>query len=277
MKFRAKMHREGASTLHGVASTLERLAPTAVVYLSEESIQIAIIVESIDMPRCYASMNGELLFLEYRIESQSGNQILFEIALEHLSRALLSGKNAMASQMKLVKRGMTPCLCFEARESDTLSMNVVHDIPIKILRPDDIVYHMPPDIPPPAVALDLPRNSKLMRTIVDKMGRISKHVQLSASQQGRIIFKVEHTTATIKTYYNGLQPRFDGSLDQENDGDNKASVKVDVRKLSMVLNHSSLSIDCATICEYANRYLVVVKYTECNLLLCSTLTRNAST
>jgi HUS1 checkpoint protein len=251
MKFRAKMHREGANILHGVASTLERMAPTAVIYLCADSIQIAVIVESLDMPRCYASMNGDLLFLEYRIESQSGNQILFEIALEHLSRALVSGKNAMASQMKLAKRGMTPCLCFEARESDTLSMNVVHDIPIKILRPDDIMYHMPPDIPPPAVALDLPRNAKLMRTIVDKMGRISKHVHLYASQQGRIIFKVEHTTATIKTYYNGLQPRFDGNLDNEKDAENRAAVKVDVRKLSMVLNHANLPIDCASICTYS--------------------------
>lgn len=137
---------------------------------------------------------------------------------------------------------------------------------------------MPPQVPAPMVALELPRNNKLMRTIIDKMSKISRNVHLSASQctwhgrdmtctfdcttptqshsiwlfskaicyramsaldiitfkisevklswytsyhpasflfpfllsfhtAGRITFRVEHSTATIKTFYNGLQAR----------------------------------------------------------------------
>ena len=66
---------------------------------------------------------------------------------------------------------------------------------------------MPPHVPPPTVALDLPRNNKLMRTIVEKMSKISKNIFLTANQAGRITFRVEHATATIKTFYNGLQAR----------------------------------------------------------------------
>ena len=41
---------------------------------------------------------------------------------------------------------------------------------------------MPPQVPPPTVALDLPRNNKLMRTIVEKMSKISKNIFLTANQ-----------------------------------------------------------------------------------------------
>lgn len=61
-------------------------------------------------------------------------------------------------------------------------MNIVHDIPIKVLKSSDITYYTQPQVPPPTVALELPRNNKLMRTIVDKMSKISRNVHLSASQ-----------------------------------------------------------------------------------------------
>ena len=44
--------------------------------------------------------------------------------------------------------------------------------------------------------------------------------------------------------------RFDGNLSQENDSDNKATVKMDIRKLSAVLNHTTLSLSSASFCKY---------------------------
>lgn len=197
---------------HGVAVTLEKISNTASIFLNADCIRIAVITENPDTPRCYSEIFPDELFKDYRIESRSGNQILFEISLEHLSKALSSGTQSHQSQMKLVKRGATPCLCFEARGCNSVEAGVNHDIPIKLLTPTDIVFYMPPEVPPPVVALDLPKSNGLMRTIVTKMGKISKHVHLSALQSGRITFRVEHATAVIKTYYSGLQPRFEGRL-----------------------------------------------------------------
>jgi HUS1 checkpoint protein len=249
MKFRARLEKDGLMTIHSVTSTLERISSTAAIYLDENKIRIALITESMDMPKCFVELNTSVLFPDYRIESQSNNTILFEISLDHLSRALASGKTAPSSQLKLVKRGLTPCLSFEAKDFEALAVNIVHDIPVKVLRPNDIVYYMPPNVPPPHVALELPRNNKLMKTIIEKMGKLSKHVNLCAYQNGRIVFRVEHSTATIKTFYNGLQPRFEGNLDAERDADNKAAVKVDVRKLSAVMNYGGIILDGATMCE----------------------------
>lgn len=44
--------------------------------------------------------------------------------------------------------------------------------------------------------------------------------------------------------------RFDGNLSQDNDAENKASVKMDIRKLSAVLNHTNLMLSSAVFCEY---------------------------
>ena len=197
---------------HGVTGTLEKISTTASIFLNAQCIRIAVITENPDTPRCYSEIYPDELFKDYRIESRSGNQILFEISLEHLSKALSSGTQSHQSQMKLVKRGATPCLCFEAKGCNSVEAGVSHDIPIKLLTPTDIIYYMPPEVPPPVVALDLPKTNGLMRTIVTKMGKISKHVHLSALQTGRITFRVEHATAVIKTYYSGLQPRFEGRL-----------------------------------------------------------------
>ena len=210
MKFKAQLDIEGAKMFHGIAVTLEKISTTASIFLNTDCIRIAVITENTDTPRCYSEILPEELFKDYRIESRSGNQILFEISLEHLAKALSSGTHSQHSQLKLVKRGATPCLCFEARECHSLEAGLNHDIPIKLLTPSDIIYYMPPEVPPPVVALDLPKNNGLMRTIVTKMGKISKHVHLSALQSGRITFRVEHATAVIKTYYSGLQPRFEG-------------------------------------------------------------------
>jgi HUS1 checkpoint protein len=256
MKFRARLSAENASVFHGIAATLEKIATTASIFLNEECIRIAVLTENPDTPRCYSEILPGELFMDYRIESQSGNQILFQISMEHLAKALSSSKSG-TSQLKLVKRGATACLCFEAKDCDSLVAGLSHDIPIKLLKPADIVYYMPPEVPPPLVALDLPKNNKLMQTIVTKMGKISKHVYLTASQMGKITFRVEHATAVIKTYYTGLQPRFEGPLNADEHRHNKASVKVDVRKLSCVLTHTHLAVETASLYLTDNAALVL--------------------
>ena len=53
-----------------------------------------------------------------------------------------------------------------------------------------------------------------MKTILDRMGKITKQVSLVAEQTGKVVFCVDHSAALIKTYYAGLHPRFD-SLNRE--------------------------------------------------------------
>lgn len=125
MKFRARLRKESVVTINSVTSTMQKIGATAAIFLNEECIRIAVITECADSCRCYSQLDPKILFPDdYRIESQSSNTILFEIGLDHLSRALTSGRNATQSQFKLVKRGVTPCLCYEAKDSDSLAVSV---------------------------------------------------------------------------------------------------------------------------------------------------------
>jgi HUS1 checkpoint protein len=250
MKFKAKISKELLLVLHGVVSTIEKIGENAAMLLTEDSVRIAVVSESIETPRCYSEFKSSMLFSEYKIESQSDNTILFEIGLSQLSKALGSGKYSSQCQIKLVKRDNKACLCVETKANESImSVDVLHDIPIRVLKPTEIIHYMPPDIPAPKVALDLPKN-KLMKTIVDKMLKFSKHVSITAYQSGRLVLKAEHSSAVIRTYYNGLQPRYVGQMDIVRDVDNQASVKLNLRKMSAVLNLSNLMYDTASLCEY---------------------------
>ena len=120
-----------------------------------------------------------------------------------------------------------------------------------------------------------------MKTILDRMGKIARQVSVVAEQSGRIVFCVNHSTALIKTYYAGLQPRFD-ALDRETgkhhmrlvikvpivipsqtqyfllstDAHNKASVTLDVRKLSSVLNIHTMNWESSSICKSYESHLI---------------------
>lgn len=252
MRFRAKITNKNLITLQSIISRLHLLGENSVIYLNEETVKFACACDNIDSPRCFAELKAMELFSEYRIESQSSNTILFEVNVENFSRALTSGKSAPICQLKLAKRGNKPCLCFEGKAMEGLSVDVVHDIPIKILKATEIVYHMPPEVPLPTVALDLPHN-KFLRNIVDRFAKMTKHLIVTASQTGRIVFQVEHGTATVRTFYNGLQPRFEAHLEPALHIDNCAEVTIDSKKFATVLALCSLPLERATICEYCCR------------------------
>ena len=120
----------------------EKIGKTASIFLDTEFMRIAVIGDA-DAPRVFTEIKCATIFSEYRIESQSGNQILFEIDLDLFSRALTSGRHAQVCDLKMVKRGSLPCLCLETRAVD---LHVQHDIPIKVLRAANIAFLAPPDV-----------------------------------------------------------------------------------------------------------------------------------
>lgn len=249
MKFRAKLSKEFLLVLHGITTTLEKVSENVAVLLNEDAVRLAVIPESLETPRCYAELKANILFMDYKIESQSENTILFEVGLSQLSKALASGKYSSQCQIKLVKRDNKPCLCVETKANESvMSVDVLHDIPIRVLKPSEVVFYLPPQVPRPQVALDLPKN-KLLKTIVDKMMKFSKHVSVNAFQSGRLILCAEHSSAIIRTYYSGLQPRYVGDMRPEVDVENKAALKWNLRKFSTVLNLNNVLYDSASLCK----------------------------
>ena len=56
--------------------------------------------------------------------------------------------------------------------------------------------------------------------------------------------------------------RFDGNLDQDRDGNNKATVKLDVRKLSAVLGHTNLAVTSSSFCKCSEMHCSEIKCSD---------------
>lgn len=259
MRFRCRLTEEKATLLHSLINSFERIAKNAVFYLSPETVNIALITDAASAPKGFAELRAEHTFSEYRVESQSSNSILVEVSLQPLQKALLSCKSSQC-QIKLVKRGDRPCLCVEVHSTamDSTALNIQHDVPIKLHRASDILHYVPPDVPPPHVALELPRNYKL-KAVIEKLGKIAKQATINAYQQhstkgGRLVFSVQHSAATVRAVFHGLDSSDLGTdVGQRITADSKASVQVDMKKLSavfavMAVSHMS--------CDNASLYIV---------------------
>ena len=145
MRFKAKLSKDSVLFLHSLCVSCEKLGHTGAFHFTEEEVHISVIVDSPDAPKCYSELTAKHLFdIEYRIESQSDNMILFEAPLSLLSWALSSGKTSDICQLKLVKRQQKPFLSFEARSSTSVNglVDIVHDIPVKIMRARSVYIYL---------------------------------------------------------------------------------------------------------------------------------------
>lgn len=248
MKFKARLEKEQVLQLHSVITSLEKIGSRAAFFLSEESIRISVIPDNLDSLRCFCELPVNDLFFEYRISSNNDNSILFECSLSFILKSLGSGKTASECVVKLVKRGDVPCLCIEAKASGGLTVDIVHDIPIKLQKVTDLVHYLPPDVPPPSVALSLTR-VKLMRSVIDRMSKLARTIQMTAHQVGRLAFKVDGL-CQVSSYVTGLTPCYEGTpMDEENDRNNISSVSVDNRKLAALFGISHLLTHHALLCK----------------------------
>ena len=170
------------------------------------------------------------IFEDWRIESQSDNCILIELSLPNLLDALQAAKNAPQCHMKLTKRNGNPVLCVETR---MLDVDVVHDIKINVMHASDYAYYKPPDVPQPTVQLELPVE-KTLKNVVDKLRNITRSVYLKGSMVGSLEIEADTDAVTLKTFFSSLCPRFE-SLDEDECQENSTVMKVDTKKLSMVL------------------------------------------
>jgi hypothetical protein len=241
MRFRASISRENIFHLYNIVSQLEKVGKVAAIYATSSSVKIAVVAENMEAPRCYAEIYVNAMFQDYKINSLSGDCILFEIGLENFARALGSARRSHMCTLKLVKRGQQPCICCNIKELDGGSMEVFHDIQIRLLRVEEIHSFAPPEVPPPMVALEIPQlkdsyknsssssSSSILSSgradnlvsrstshsdssksrlcnIIDKMTKFTKLISLTAYKSGNLEIISNHTACTITTVCSDMIP-----------------------------------------------------------------------
>lgn len=260
MKFRSRITREGLILFQGLISTLGKLSEVATILLDREFLRCAIISEgNLESARGYLELAVSSLFGDYRIESQSNNTIAFEVNLSLFTKALNSGKFSSHCVIKLVKRQDKPCLSLEFNGAESVMfVDVCHDIPIKLIRIADLPNITPPQISPPSVALTLPKG-KLFKTIIERLTKFSKTLSLTAFQNGRLKLKVEQSCVAVQTYFQGLTPKYIGTLQPNIHATNQTTICVNLKRFGSILDFHLVNYSEATLCKKYIPFLLTNK------------------
>jgi hypothetical protein len=263
MKFRCRIGRETLLTLLGVVTTLSKLTDSsASIVLNEDHFRFSVMSnqDANTNPRCYAELVNTA-FVDYKIESQSANTIIFQLSLPLLSKALSSGKATQWSLFKLVKRDNRPCLSFESRAGG-VNMDICHDIPIKLIHISDLQWLVPPYVAQPKVALALP-TQRAVKSLVDKLGKFGRSLTLRAHQAGRIVLCMDEGGVKITSYLHNLRPHFLAFAEADQQGGhegqevgNEVSVKLVLKHLALLLDLHHLQYSQATLCKPSHRYFL---------------------
>ncbi|TFJ82210.1 hypothetical protein NSK_006539 [Nannochloropsis salina CCMP1776] len=261
MKFRAGLAAKDLGILNGVAQCFERFGPSCLIYLSERSIRFASPKLGSDEVRAFSEIQQEKVFSEYRIASLANNSILFEIGLSNLIKAFSSAKTAHFVRIKLAKRAGQPCICLEAR---ALDMELLHEVPIRVMRAADIQYYMPPDVAMPRVQLELPYN-RSMRTVLERFKIMDRFCFVDGDMSGALRLRLQNDRCHVQTFYSNLIPRYvegmtDGDEDMrrtEEGGSACCSIKLDSRKFLSALHFMTMKYDSAICCMIEESCLVL--------------------
>jgi len=178
---------------------------------------------------CFAELittDGIGIFNHHVIQSiETDNAILMEVCLVQLKTALRGvlgtqknmdgrGTGGMASlfsqevTMKLAKRnGGMPHICLDVRDVNVGEggIGVHHAIPVRIMRVEELQYHVPPRLGMPDVQLTLPRDRPL-KTVVERLKGIAPQVFLEGSMAGILTLRIDSDGASIRTAFNKLIP-----------------------------------------------------------------------
>lgn len=276
MRFKAVLASEQVSLLNALIGPISRLKPEAILYIDPHYLRLS--TRDADGISCFAELATRGgIFLEHRCESITDNAIVFEIDLIQWRTALqsiLTGdgetrrgqRNSQDNRevqiesssriiMKLAKRqGGVPCLCMEA---SSLTVEVHHAIPVRILRVAEMEYHLPPQINMPHVQLEL-SSERPLRTIVERLKGIASNVYVEGKMTGELTLRVDSDGASIRTFFTKLEPKFDDCKLQDESA--TCTLKVDTKKLLTCLQWQATmtrTVSSTLLCLVENEMLVL--------------------
>jgi len=234
MRFKARVLNEKCGLFIKVCTTVKKINKECVIHLTERKVQFILTSEVTEGGvQVWSGINAASLLEDYRIESLNSNEIAFEINVDHLQRALKSGQYAQEITIKLTKKNGIPFLSLAIENSQ--QMTIIQDVPIVLLSSQQLAQYTEPHLPDPEVHIMMPP-LKLLRHVIDKMKNVSDYVSIEANMAGKLVFKVETEMVTIHTNYVNLEhPQIEGRSPPRLNLDQKAEVKVDIKKFARFL------------------------------------------
>jgi HUS1 checkpoint protein len=287
MRFKAKLAPEQLGLFYNLIVPMSKICPSdastsstglhgfwtrsgSVLCLEDDFLRLSTKGKSSDSDnvRCFAELKTkDGIFLEHRIESQAEhNRILMEVDLVQLRTALQSltskltvynnkstaDNTALHQQeftiLKLAKRNNIPCLCLECPYT-TSSVQVHHSIPVRMLKATDLQQYLPPPMQQqPQAQIELP-SDKPLRPVLEGLRHMSPTVHIEVKQGGELTLICDSDGASVRTFF--------GALQQQAAAPSDCTVKVDTKKLCLVLSWQQLMASTAILVLVENEMLVL--------------------
>jgi len=213
MRWKAKIDDAGGCiALHRLVGTFTRLARPgrnmSKIHLTPDTVSLIHKVDGVDTgAQAWTEIVQKNVFCSYRIESQHpNNEILFQIHMDQFARALKSTVTASEVTLKLAKRGDVVILAVVIGMTTVSGMvrPVTQEVPVFVMKADDIADTRPPVLPTPEVNLYLPA-LRVLRSVIDRMKALSDNVTVSVNLAGDLVLKIETDIVSVKTFFRGLE------------------------------------------------------------------------
>ncbi|KAI1313402.1 hypothetical protein EDD11_002669 [Mortierella claussenii] len=193
MRLRAKLQRD--LLFFKIAQAVEKIGRSCFIKFTPESVAFGAIhsLGDGDPATGGGSIQCWSLFHEYRIESNSNNEIYLEMKVEDLLLAMRSSNNASVIVMRISGRSADAYLTFNITSEDHLgnSRTITQNVPIvKILTADgasNTAVFDEPMIPTPEVHIMLPQLERL-RHVAASYKNLADYVVISANLAGEMVF-----------------------------------------------------------------------------------------
>eukprot|EP00051_Salpingoeca_urceolata_P003124 m.55399 g.55399 ORF g.55399 m.55399 type:complete len:279 (-) comp12527_c1_seq4:82-918(-) len=221
MRFKAKITSAASSgVLQRVVHTFSRLSRNKTCKLRLTPTKINFLLdEQPEQARVWADIDQAGLFASFRIESlHENNEIMLDVHLDNLDRALRSAADSNDVTWKLTKRDTNNFLTMSMR---TLSATgaprpVLQEVPVAVYPHAEIEASLPPPLPTPLASMYLP-DVRLFKSVVDRMKALSQHITLRGTSSGDLTLLIETSMATVRTSFKGLeQPVLEGGTPEDN-------------------------------------------------------------
>eukprot|EP01006_Ploeotia_vitrea_P058465 TRINITY_DN69484_c0_g1_i1.p1 TRINITY_DN69484_c0_g1~~TRINITY_DN69484_c0_g1_i1.p1 ORF type:complete len:281 (+),score=15.44 TRINITY_DN69484_c0_g1_i1:43-885(+) len=236
MRFRANIHNPKALGL--LCQTIQKVNKQCTLKLDKTRTRFICQTDLVDGSQVWASVKTGTMFSQFRIESQTEDQIYLSVDLPNFARAVRSGEQATDMIIRLSKKGSQPMLSITmsvqsggGTGGDRPRHEITQEVPVRVLTANEIANLNLPACDQPKVEIYLPQ-LKEMRNVVEGMRVFSPHVSLVADMAGSLTLTGITNTLTTSTYFKNLEhPIKDGGGMHQPDPTIKTECKVDVKKL----------------------------------------------
>ncbi|KAI0779047.1 cell cycle checkpoint [Trametes elegans] len=256
MRFRAMI--ESVDTFAKIVQAVEKLQKRCTIKFGEHELRIICTGDVNEGGiQVWSQIKVSSLFTDYRIQSNSNNEITVSLSTEALLAALRSASGSSSAQnssnslaaettvlMKLAKKGDKSVLSFEISGVSALGRNVaiVQHVMVDVMRHADVDRLKEPMCPEPDVHILLPPLAKL-RIVVDRLRPLAADgVAFRANNLGELQLAVNAENARVEVGWGGLgNPTMTKDPATQDSGEDDSDAKDPTEMHGVLVSHKCLN------------------------------------